>query len=60
MDDDDDPDEAYLDDGVDDDGLPSPGRNSPCRNLSAKEIFLSRCFPPPEAEKIYLWSPSQD
>ena len=45
-DDDDDPDEVQLDGGVDGDDLPSPGKNSPGRNLSAREIFLSRCFPP--------------
>ena len=55
-DDDDDPDEVQLDGGVDGDDLPSPGRNSPGRNLSAREIFLSRCFSPPEAAEIYLWS----
>ena len=55
-DEDDDPDEAYLDDCVDGDDIPSPGRNFLGRNLSAGEIFLSRCFPPPEAAEIYLWS----
>ena len=44
--DDDDPDEVYLDDGVDGDDLPSRGRNFPGRNLSTGVIFLSRCFPP--------------
>ena len=48
-DDDDDPDEVHIDGGVDGDDLPSPGRNFPGRNLSAGEIFLSQCFPPPEA-----------
>ena len=55
-DDDDDPDEVQLDGGVDGDDLPSPGRNSPGRNLSAREIFLSRCFPPRRGGEIFLWS----
>ena len=55
-DDDDDPDEVQLDAGVDGGDLPSPGRNSPGTILSTGEIFLSRCFPPPEAAEIYLWS----
>ena len=41
VDDDDDPDEVYLDDGVDGDDLPSPGRNFPGRFLPAGELFLS-------------------
>ena len=55
-DDDDDPDEVQLDGGVDGDDLPSPGRNSLNRNLSAREIFLSRCFPPRRGGGIFLWS----
>ena len=58
-DDDDDPDEVQLDGGVAGDDLPSPGRNSPGRNLSAGDIFLSRCFPPPEVVEIYQWSPPE-
>ena len=53
--DDDDPDEVQLDGGVDGDDLPSPGRNSPGRNLSAREIFLSRCFPPCKGGGIFMW-----
>ena len=40
-DDDDDPDEVHLDDGVDGDDLPSPGRNFPGRILPTGELFLS-------------------
>ena len=58
-DDDDDPDEVQLDGGVDGDDLFSPGRNSPSRNLSAREIFLSRCFPCRRGGGIFLWSPPE-
>ena len=56
MNDDDDPDEVYVDDGVDGDDLPSPGRNFTGRNLSAGELFLSRWFLPRRGSEIFLWS----
>src|SRR4051812_9157050 len=54
VDDDDDPDEVYIDDGVDGDDLHSPGRNFPRRNLSAGEHFLSQCLPPHRGVRIFL------
>src|SRR3954463_9808860 len=51
--DDDDPDEVYLDDGVDGDDLPSSGRNFPAEICLPESSFSLGVFRPAEAAESF-------